>query len=129
MPVRSLTKLNPAEDFTEPHTTKASSPTVSALQPNQSAPTDHLNVTLIGTGFQPDATVRLVQGGHTIIADPVQVESSTKITFNLNIQRTMPIGKWNVVITNPDNQTGILSEGFDTADLKDAKALLNELAE
>jgi hypothetical protein len=108
-----VTKLTPAETITAGVAAKVPAPTISGLQPQQSAPTGSLHIALIGTGFQPDATVHMVRGADKIIADPVRIERSTKMTFDVNLPPGTPTGKWDVVITNPDNQTGIRPEGFE----------------
>jgi hypothetical protein len=108
-----VTKLTPAEAGPSEAATKAQAPTVSRLQPDHSAPTGSLQVALIGTGFQPGAAVHLEQGTHTIIAEPPRIEHSTRMTFEVNLPQGTPTGKWDVIVTNPDNQTGTLLEGFE----------------
>ena len=68
---------------------------------------------LAGTNFQPGATVSLKLGDNYILGKYVNVVHSSKITCSFDLSQTSQIGKWNVVVTNPDGQKGILAEGFE----------------
>lgn len=70
---------------------------------------------LAGTGFQADAIVSLVMDAETILAQDVHVVRSTKITCSFDLGKGKP-GKWNVVVKNPDHQTGILQGDFEIVD-------------
>jgi len=93
-------------------TVRPSPPTVSRIGPSagKAGKTD-FETTVTGTGFQADATVSLALGAHTVPAKRVDVVHSNRITciFDLPSQT----GKWNVVVANPDGQTGTLPEGFE----------------
>lgn len=86
-------------------------PTVTSIVPNSRVNTGALEVTnLAGTGFLAGASVKLTKTGQpNIAATNVTVVSSTKITCRFDLYGTAP-GKWSVVVTNPDKQTGKLSE-------------------
>ncbi|MBM3946722.1 MAG: hypothetical protein FJ315_04905, partial [SAR202 cluster bacterium] len=81
----------------------ASAPTVTNVNPNQGLPTGGTDVTITGTGFQAGAT--------PIIGRPlanVTVVNSTTIT---GVTRSNGLGVADVVVTNPDGQTGTLANG------------------
>lgn len=90
-----------------------SAPAVTSITPNTSRNTGSVSVTdLSGAYFQTDATVKLTKAGQPdIVATGVTVVSSTKITcsFSFTVAGT---GPWNVVVTNPDAQSGALANGF-----------------
>jgi hypothetical protein len=70
-----------------------------------------VNVTnLAGTGFQAGASVRLELGSTVVNATDVNVVSDTQITCQLGLPGTL--GKYDVVVTNPDGQEGRLTGGF-----------------
>jgi len=88
-------------------------PTVSSISPNVAVNNGSVNITsLIGTGFISGAAVKLTKTGQTdIIATGVTIVSSTQITCTLPITGAAT-GAWNVVVTNPDAQSGTLANGF-----------------
>lgn len=90
-----------------------SSLSVSGITPNSATNTGSVSVTnLAGTGFQAGATVNLSKSGQSDIpAANVVVVSATQITcdFGLSGKAT---GAWNVVVTNPDQTTASLGNGF-----------------
>ena len=94
-------------------TMSATGLTVTSITPNSGYYTETVHITnLAGTNFQSGATVKLTKSGESDInATGVNVESATKIScdFDLNGADT---GKWNVVVTNLDAQSGTLSNGF-----------------
>ncbi len=68
---------------------------------------------LAGTGFRTGATVKLARSGYSdLYATNVIVVSPTKITCQFAVPSTAATGPWNVVVTNPDGQSGPLSNGF-----------------
>ncbi len=99
-------------------TEKAPVPTVTGITPNHGCNNTVVNITdLVGTDFQPGATVALTRAGQTPIpATGVNVDNATHITctFNLSVPGDAT-GAWDVVVTNPDNQTGTLVGGFTIA--------------
>jgi hypothetical protein len=94
-------------------TISAPAPTVSSITPNSGANTGSVSITdLAGTGFQTDATVTLRRSGQIdITTTGITVVSPTSIicTFNLS---GATVGLWDVVVTNPDVQSGTLSGAF-----------------
>ncbi len=88
-------------------------PVPTAIAPNTGSNGAPVSITdLAGTGFQNGATVKLVKTGEfDINATNVTVESTLKITCVLPISGKTT-GAWDVVVTNPDGQSGVLSGGF-----------------
>jgi phosphatidylserine/phosphatidylglycerophosphate/cardiolipin synthase-like enzyme len=94
-------------------------PTVSNIAPNSGSTAGGTAVTITGTGFQAGATVAL--GGTA--ATNVVVSNSTTITA------TAPphgIGAVNVVVTNTDNQSGTLANGFTYAQALETPLLVDD---
>ncbi len=95
----------------------APAPTVSSITPNTGPNTTTVKITsLSGSNFLLNPfvtqTVKLNGTGHAdIVATNVTRISSTELncTFNLTGQ---PAGVRNVVVTNPDGQSGMLENGF-----------------
>ena len=94
-------------------TSPVQGPTVTSITPSSGAYTETVHITnLAGTNFEAGATVKLTKTGEPEIdATNVVVVSSSRITcdFDLNGAAT---GYWNVVVTNPDTQSGTLPNGF-----------------
>jgi Domain of unknown function (DUF1929)/IPT/TIG domain len=80
-------------------------PTVSAISPISGTANGSTAVTITGTGFLAGATVKL--GGTT--ATGVTVVSSTSITATTPAHAA---GTVDVTVTNPDAQSGILTNGY-----------------
>ena len=80
-------------------------PTVSSMSPNSGTTNGGTSVTITGTGFISGATVSL--GGTS--ATNVSVTNSTTITA---VTPAHAAGTVNVVVTNPDGQSGTLLNGF-----------------
>lgn len=93
---------------------RPSAPNVSDIEPPRGKAGSKVRITnLPGTGFQADATVSLVRDTDNIRAEEVNVVQSTKITCIFYLPPDAKKGKWDVVVTNPDGQTGTLPEGFE----------------
>jgi len=80
-------------------------PTVTAISPNSGSANGGTAVTITGTGFVSGATVSI--GG----------EGATGVTFSssTSLTATSPagsVGAQNVVVTNPDGQTGTMTSGY-----------------
>ncbi len=89
-------------------------PEISSINPKSSAPLDDVKIVdLAGSGFQDGAKVKLINdSGETINTKPgVKVVKDTKITCSFDLEGRK--GKWDVVVTNPDNQMGALEDGFE----------------
>ncbi len=80
-------------------------PTVSSVNPNSGSANGGTPVTITGTGFQAGATVSL--GGAP--ASGATVVNSTTITASTAAHAA---GAVNVVVTNPDAQSGTLANGY-----------------
>lgn len=92
-------------------------PTVTAITPNSGVNTGIVSITdLAGTGFQAGATVKLTKASkNDIVATSVNVVTTTEITCSLDLA-SQALGLWNVVVTNPDTQSGMLENGFTITD-------------
>jgi len=67
---------------------------------------------LAGTGFQNGATITFTKAGQTdIAATGVTWVSASKLTGTVDFTGKTT-GTWNVVVTNPDAQTGTIANGF-----------------
>ena len=80
-------------------------PTVSSISPTSGTTSGGTSVTITGTGFLSGATVKV--GGTS--ATSVTVASSTSITAKTPSHSS---GSASVVVTNTDNQSGTLSDGY-----------------
>lgn len=66
-----------------------------------------------GSGFQPGASVKIRRSGSPDISMTyTQVLSGVQITGYITIPIDATPGQWDVVVTNPDGQSGILQNGF-----------------
>jgi hypothetical protein len=90
-------------------------PTVTAISPTAGTKDGTVIVSITGTNFQTGAVPRLLQPGSSPITATGISVASTKIdcTFNLNGMET---GSYNVVVTNPDGQSGTLQRAFSIGD-------------
>ena len=93
----------------------AGAPTITQIIPNVAPNTADITVAIKGTNFQSGATVVLKKAGQTDITGVVTFESATKLTVKFPITGKT-VGKWNVVLTNPDTQTVTKSKGFTITD-------------
>ncbi|MEK7195538.1 MAG: type II secretion system protein, partial [Patescibacteria group bacterium] len=89
-------------------------PSVSSISPNTGTNDGTVGITSItGSNFQSGATVKLTKTGQAdIIGSGFAVISGSTInggSFNINGALT---GAWNVVVVNPDIQSGSLNNGF-----------------
>lgn len=91
----------------------ATGPTVTSITPNSGNYTETVHITnLAGTNFRSGATVKLTKSGESDIdATGVNVESATRISCDFDLNGAAA-GKWNVVVTNTDAQSGTLYNGF-----------------
>ncbi len=97
----------------EPPETTGPAPTVSGIAPGSGLNTGTVGITdLSGTGFAEGATVKLTKTGQPDIAGTdVAVVSTSQITCSFDLSGAAA-GEWNVVVTNPDGQSGTLADGF-----------------
>ena len=94
-----------ANAFTYTQPPPAPAPTVTSITPDTGPTGGGTAVTITGTNFQSGATVRI--GG--VSASSVNVVSSTSITA---VTPAHSAGDCDVVVTNPDTQSGTLPLGF-----------------
>ena len=94
-------------------TITSNAPVITSITPNKGNNTGPVAITnLAGNYFKAGAQVTLEMSGQSnIIANNVSVESDSKITcsFDLTGKTT---GLWDVVVTNPDGQSGTLPQAF-----------------
>ena len=130
----TLTATNPGGSDTETkviHVTVAElqPPTVTSITPGSGKSGTTVSITnLAGTDFQSGATVKLTKSGEPDIhATGVTVGSSTQITCLFNLAGAST-GQWNVIVANPDAQSGTLSNGFEvtTAQIYEPEPDLND---
>jgi len=89
-------------------------PAVSGITPPAATRGTTVSITnLAGTGFLSGATVRLNRTDSTAIpATNVVMVSATQITCDFNLPAGSTVGMWDVIVTNPDMQSGALEDGF-----------------
>ncbi|RLC75620.1 MAG: hypothetical protein DRI61_14595, partial [Chloroflexi bacterium] len=87
-------------------------PTVTSITPNSGENTGVVNITnLAGSDFQNGATVKLIKSGQSDInGTNVTVVSDSQITCDFDLSGAA-IGQWDVVVANPDAQSGTLPNG------------------
>jgi hypothetical protein len=83
----------------------STAPTISSITPNSGTSLGNTSIAINGTNFVSGATVTI--GGTA--ATNVLVVNATQITANTPAHA---VGAANVVVTNPDTQTGTLNNGF-----------------
>ncbi len=124
-PPTTYTFTNVTADHTI-STTFSINPTISSIAPNYGTIANNpLNFTLYGTGFNAGATVQLT---NFVLIDPtlpnpgsidatgVSVSGGgTSINGRFDLTKA-GIGQYDVVVTNPDGQSAILSKGFTVLD-------------
>ncbi|MDY7080633.1 MAG: S8 family serine peptidase, partial [Chloroflexota bacterium] len=87
-------------------------PTVAGIAPPTGVNTGTVSVSVTGDNFQSGATVKLTKSGESDIPGTgVTVVNSNTVTCDLDLAGAAT-GAWNVVVTNPDLQSGTLSNGF-----------------
>jgi hypothetical protein len=105
--------------FTYTQPPPAPAPTVSSVTPNSGSTLGGTNVTITGTGFLSGAVVEF----DGVRATNVVVASSTSITATTPAH---PIGTVNVVVINPDSQSGALANGYTYAQAQTTETVLLE---
>ena len=93
-------------------------PTVTSITPKTGVKGWRVTITdIAGTGFQTGATVKLEQPSSSTVIDAtnVNVESDTKITCEFTLSG--PLGKYDVVVKNPDDQEVKLVNGFSVTNI------------
>ena len=90
-------------------------PTVSSVTPNTMQRGTTINVAIVGKGFSAGAAISFASGNGRApsVSNIVFVDSDT-LTADVTAKSGGPSRavKWDVVVTNPDGQSGRLSAGF-----------------
>src|SRR5437773_400457 len=85
-------------------------PSVSSVNPNSGAQGQNLpSVAITGSNFQSGAACSFGAG---ITVNSCTFNSATQLTASITISSAAAVGSRNVTVTNPDNQTGTLTNGF-----------------
>ena len=89
-------------------------PSVTSITPASGVAGSTLRtVTVRGDQFRKGARVSLSQSGsNALLPTRISVTSRNKITFQLAIPGNTPAGAFDVIVTNPDGQTGVLRGAF-----------------
>ena len=114
---RNVTVTNPdsqsgtlTNGFTITMSGPAPPPSVNSVNPNSGAQSQSLpSVIISGSNFQSGATCNFGAG---ITVNSCTFNSATQLTASISISSTATVGSRNVTVTNPDNQTGTLTNGF-----------------
>jgi|GEM_PF-1348355 len=115
--IRYKASTSPFAQYSETHDfstalTQPSAVTIANVNPGSATST--VSVTITGTNFQAGAEVKFSRVGEEDIFPTAtcSLAGSTTFTCSFNVSgRTK--AKWDVVVTNPDGQIGILPEGFE----------------
>jgi C1A family cysteine protease len=88
-------------------------PVVTSITPSSGTDDGVVSITnLAGNHFRSGASVKLTMAGQAdILATGVTVVSASKITCQFDLTGRA-LGLWDVVVTNPDSQSGSLADGF-----------------
>jgi hypothetical protein len=111
----SLTVTNSTgstDSTTHPITVSLYSPTVSGISPSQNIQGVSVPISVYGNNFVNGANITLKNQSSAIAATSVVFQSATLLTGSLVIPSGATVGPWDVVVTNPDTQTGTLTNGF-----------------
>ncbi len=90
-------------------------PSVTSIAPAAASNLWAVDTSIVGNNFSEGASVRIMRGSTVIEATGVTVVSATSISCNINISG-QPLGKYDVVVTNPDGQEARLVGGFSVTD-------------
>jgi hypothetical protein len=89
-------------------------PSIRNIIPDEGTAGTVISITdLIGSNFQIGATVTLMRSGNpNITATSVNVPTSTRITCTFSPPSNSTPGAWDVVVTNPNGQSGVYTNLF-----------------
>ena len=90
----------------------AAPPTLTTVSPTSAQQGQTLNVTLAGTNFVAGTTCNLGTG---VSVNSCTYNSPAQMTANVSVAGTAGVGLRDVVVTNPDTQSGVLPGGFAVA--------------
>ncbi len=98
------------------------SPIIKMIIPNRGTNDGPVTVTLTGDNFDKNASAKLAKSGKEIPGSDTGVTSESNMlsTFDLSEQEA---GVYDVIISNPDGKTGILSGGFTIEKIMEEKLL------
>jgi photosystem II stability/assembly factor-like uncharacterized protein len=91
------------------------SPVVTSINPASGVNNANYAVEVLGSGFQSGATAMLVQGSTLINGTSVVLTGPGRLTCYFDLTNR-PLGKYDLLVKNPDNQEGKLSGGFSVTD-------------
>ena len=83
--------------------------TITSLSPSSASPGSTLDVTITGTGFQPNTTASFGSG---ITVNSISYISSTQIKANITVSPSASQGARDVTVINPAGATATLYDGF-----------------
>jgi hypothetical protein len=88
-------------------------PVVNSISPATGVNTETVPVEIVGTNFiTTDTTlVELRQGTHSLQATGVNVTTTNRILATLDLHGALA-GPWDLVVTNPSGESGVLQDGF-----------------
>ena len=89
-------------------------PSVTSITPASGEAGSTLRTVMIrGDQFRKGTRVSLSQSGSNVLVPTrIAVSSKNKISFQLAIPANTPAGTFDVIVTNPDGQTGVLKGAF-----------------
>ncbi|MGH8475609.1 MAG: IPT/TIG domain-containing protein, partial [Methylococcales bacterium] len=85
-------------------------PRIASISPARGDPVDTISVTINGSNFQNGATSNFGAG---ITVDATNFVSSTELTARITIADNAAAGTRTVTVSNPDTQSGRLTNGFE----------------
>ena len=92
---------------------------ITSITPDRYGVDNQMTMTLVGGGFEPGATLKLVGGATTINAQAVEVDSFTQMTATFNLTGA-PQRAWNVIVER-GAASFTLSGAFTTLESKPAR--------
>jgi hypothetical protein len=114
--ISTVSIATPTATPTATMTTSGPEPTITSITPNSGTAGFSVSITnLAGTNFQTGATVKLIGTDmNSVTATGVVLgEKSISCSFSLY---DLKAGKYDVVVTNPDGKSDILTSGFTITD-------------
>lgn len=108
-----------------------SAPSVMSLMPDTGFRGTTVNITVHGTNFVSGATMKGTRGNpsdgpeyYESPAMPTTDVSADQLNCSFPIPDGIPIGMWNMTVTNPDNQNGTLVNGFTIAESRSLEVVV-----
>ncbi|MFA5113451.1 MAG: IPT/TIG domain-containing protein [Candidatus Margulisiibacteriota bacterium] len=90
-------------------------PVVTGITPSIGQRGTTVGAVITGSNFQTGAAVALTRSSSTITGTVTSV-TGTQINCSFDLPPTAAVALWNVVVTNPDTQTGTLTNAFSIVD-------------